>query len=217
MRIGLIGAGAVARAFARKAIGAGHSVVFSNSRGGEGLDALVSEFGPQSSAGTSDQAVANDVVLLATPWPKVEGALRSLPTWRGQILIDPTNAFKDGTVASGLADFQGGSSSQYVASLAPGARVVKAMNTLFMTNFAQNPVAENMRRVLFISGDDPKAQNLVADLFESFGFAPILLGTLAQGGRIQAVGGPIAGHDFFLPWPAPRSFPLISGITGIEP
>jgi hypothetical protein len=60
-----------------------------------------------------------------------------------------------------------------------------------------------MRRALFISGDDPGAQNLVADLFESFGFAPILLGTLAQGGRIQAVGGPIAGHDFFLPWPAP--------------
>ena len=212
MQIGLIGAGEVARAFARKAIDAGHSVAFSNTRAGEGLDTLISTFGPRACAGTPAAAAENDVVVLATRWSSVEAALGHLPAWRGQVLIDSTNAFNGDNPANGPVDFQGGSSSERVASLAPGARVVKAMNTLFMKNFAQNPAVANLRRVLFVSGDDTGARDLVADLFETFGFAPVLLGTLARGGRLQAIGGSIAGHDFFLPWPSPRSFPFISGI-----
>lgn len=212
MKVGIIGAGQVARAFARKAVDAGHSVQLSNSRGGEGLADLISEFGPCASAGSGAEAVEADFVLLATPWPKVKDALSALPPWHGQILVDATNAFSDGTPAAGLVDFAGGSSSELVASLAPGARVVKAMNSLFMANFTQDPVSGSLRRAVLISGDDPAARGVVADMFEDFGFAPVLLGTLAQGGRIQAIGGPIAGHDFFLPWHSPRSLPFISGI-----
>lgn len=57
-------------------------------------------------------------------------------------------------------------------------------------------------------GDDPAARNTVPDLFETFGFAPVDLGSLK-------VGGPVAGHDFFLHWPAPRSFPVFNG-EGLE-
>ena len=207
MNIGIIGAGQVAQAFARKAIGAGHAVVLSNRRGPDSLAALVEGLGPLANAATPEEAVENPVVLLAVPWPEVDAALGSLPTWHGQILIDATNGFEDG----GLVDFDGGSSSETVASLTPGARVIKAMNSLFMANFALEPVSNDFRRVVFVSGDDSAAKTEVADLFESFGFASIDLGTLRQGGRIQAVGAPLAGHDFFLPWPAPRSFPAFNG------
>lgn len=96
----------------------------------------------------------------------------------------------------------------------PGARVVKALNASFMANFAKPPIVGGMRRVAFVSGDDRAAKTTVADLLESFGFAPVDLGSLRDGGRIQGVGAPIAGHDFFLPWPAPRSFPAFNGEQG---
>lgn len=207
MNIGIIGAGQVAQAFAQKAIGAGHSVVFSNRRGPGSLAALVESLGPLASSATPSEAVKNPVVLLAVPWPKVDAALRSLPEWHGQILIDATNGFE----GKGLVDFGDGSSSETVAALAPGARIVKAMNSLFMTNFVLEPVSDGFRRVVFISGDERAAKTEIADLFESFGFAPVDLGELREGGHKQAVGSTLAGHDFFLPWPAPRSFPAFNG------
>lgn len=163
------------------------------------------------SAGTVEDVLSHPVVLLALPWPRVESVLQTLPTWRGQILIDPTNAFLSGNPADGLVDFQNSSSSERVAALAPGARVVKALNTIFMSNFAKLPMIGTLRRAAFLSGDDQDAKATVADLLESFGFAPVDLGTLRDGGRIQAVGATVAGHDFFLPWPAPRSFPAFNG------
>lgn len=211
MQIGVIGSAAVAQAFARYAVAAGHTVVFSNSRGPESLGPLVAKFGPQATAASVEIAVDNPLVLLAVPWPEVEAALKGLPEWRGQILVDPTNGFNDGAPAGGLVDFHGGSSSEQVASLAPGARVVKAMNSVFMDRFETGPIRGRFRRAVFVSGDDKHARHAVADLFESFGFAPVDLGTLKTGGRTQAVGGPLAGHDFFLSWPAPRAFPAFNG------
>lgn len=181
MDIGIIGAGTVAQAFRRKAIDAGHSIVFSNSRGPESLDGLLARMGPQASAASIAGAAEQPVVLLAVPWPSVAAALRQVPTWSGQILIDATNAFADGTPAGGLVDFGAGSSSEHVATLAPGGRVVKAMNSLFMTNFAAEPVDGKYRRVAFVSGDDAAARATIADLFESFGFAPVDLGSLKVG------------------------------------
>jgi len=211
MDIGIIGAGTVAQAFAHKAINAGHSIVFSNSRGPDTLGDVVAKAGSQASAAPIATAAQKSVVLLAVPWPNVEAALHEVPAWSGQILIDATNAFADGTPDGGLVDFGDGSSSEHVASLAPAARVVKAMSSLFMTHFADEPMDGSFRRVVFVSGDDPAARGTVADLFETFGFAPVDLGILSDGGRIQAVGGPIAGHDFHLAWPAPRTFPAING------
>jgi 8-hydroxy-5-deazaflavin:NADPH oxidoreductase len=203
MRIGLIGAGAVAQAFAQKAVTAGHSVVFSSSREPESLKAVTDPFGGAATAARPREVVDNPVVVLALPWGKVETVLTSLPGWNGQVLIDATNAFT--ADHSALIDLGRTTSSEIVASLAPGARVIKAMNHLYMTNFTVDPVRGNLRRVLFLAGDDPEAKTTAGDLFESFGFAPIDLGSLATGGAIQSVNAPIAGHDFFVPWPAPRS------------
>jgi len=207
MKIGTLGAGVVAQSFAKKALLAGHEVVFSNSRGPESLAALVQKFGPGTSAGTPAQAARQAMVLLSVPWSKVEDTLQSLPSWDGEILIDATNGLTD----EGTIDFGDDSSSESVARLAPGARVVKAMNSIFMENFAKDPVSGDFRRAILVSSDDRSAANDVADLFESFGFAPLLLGSLGKGGRMQAVRATIAGHDLHLPWPAPRDFPAFNG------
>ncbi len=208
MKIGTIGAGEVAQAFARKAIDAGHEITFSNNRGPSHLNGLLEKFGPNASAATRETAAALPIVLLAVPWPKVASALQGLPDWEDRILIDATNGFDEN---GGLADIGDDSTSEIVARLATGARVVKAMNQTFMKNFKKDPEIGNFRKALFISGDHPGATAKVADLFEGFGFAPVLLGSLHVGGRMQAVGGTLAGHDLYLPWPAPRAFPAFNG------
>ena len=79
-----------------------------------------------------------------------------------------------------------------VASLAAGARVVKAVNTLPRAVLASNPLQSGGRRVLFMSGNDSAAKSDVGNLLDKLGFATIDLGSLAIGGRLQQFpGGPL--------------------------
>ena len=198
MVIGIIGAGNVAQTFARFASAAGHDVIISNSRGPETLNDVAQKLGGSVRTGSVPQAVVAPVVLLAVPWPGVEAALSRLPAWNERILIDATNGFKDGTPAGGIVDTGERATSEVVASYAPGARVVKTFNTNGMPVLAQPPPFAGLKRVLFVSGDDSKAKGVVVDLLQSFGFATVDLGDLHVGGRLQQVGGPIAGRDFLL-------------------
>jgi predicted dinucleotide-binding enzyme len=49
--------------------------------------------------------------------------------------------------------------------------------------------------VIFVSGDDADARSQVATLFADAGFSSIDLGSLATGGVLQQVGGPLAGAN----------------------
>jgi 8-hydroxy-5-deazaflavin:NADPH oxidoreductase len=196
--IGLIGAGEVAKTFARFALASGHRVILSNSRSVESLRDVSAQLGDGVRVGTPAEAAAAPLVLLAVPWPRVPEALRELPSWDDRILIDPTNGFRDGTPAGGIVDVGTRSTSEVVASLAPGARVVKTWNTNAMSAFRAPSPATGMKRVQFVSGDDDAAKRIVSDLLASFGFATADLGDLHNGGLLQQVGGPIAGRDFQL-------------------
>jgi len=66
--------------------------------------------------------------MLAVPWKHLRGRLADLPPWDGRIVVDMTNPI-------GPKEFKGGvlggrTSSEIVADLVPGARLVKAGNTL---------------------------------------------------------------------------------------
>ena len=112
MKFGTIGAGAVALAFARKAMAAGHEVVLSSQRGPDSLGGKVAELGRGASAATVEAAASLDYVLLAVPWPNVEDALRGLPAWNGRVLIDATNPFSEYSPNLVLADLGGKSASE---------------------------------------------------------------------------------------------------------
>jgi 8-hydroxy-5-deazaflavin:NADPH oxidoreductase len=49
--------------------------------------------------------------------------------------------------------------------------------------------------VMFVSSDDADARAQVATLFGDAGFSAIDLGSLATGGALQQVGGPLAGAN----------------------
>jgi 8-hydroxy-5-deazaflavin:NADPH oxidoreductase len=169
---------------------AGYKVIVSNSRGPESLTDVVHQLGPRAKAGTRQEAAQVDVVVLAVPWAQVRTALSDLPAWNGRILIDATNP----VVQPGfrLADLKGSTSSEIVASLVPGARVVKVANTLLSALLAADPRQAGGRRVLFMSGDNAAAKVDVNGILDRVGFFTIDLGGLATGGRLQQFpGGPL--------------------------
>lgn len=197
----MLGAGDIARGVAKYALEQGHEAVLCNHSGPAKLARIVAELGRGALAGSRAEAAAAEVVLLAVPWESIRDALTGLPPWNGRILIDATNPFLNPQHLNVLDDIGDRLSSEIVADLVPGARLVKAFNTMFATNLAEGPRPRpGTRRVLFVSGDDAAAKTTVSDLIASFGFAPLDLGSLKVGGRMQqAMTAPLAGPDFLLP------------------
>src|SRR6266853_692395 len=195
MEIGTIGAGAFAQAFAKRALWAGHKVKLSNQRGPDSLGPIVHRLGPGATGATKEEAAACELVLLAVPWDNVPETLASLPKWNNQILIDGTNPFHGRAGKFTLVDVGNLSTSQLVAALAPGARVVKALNTMIVPNLEADSLVNGARRVAFISADDEGAKKQVQALLEDFGYSVIDLGNLRDGGLIQQAGGPLAGRN----------------------
>ena len=183
--VGIIGAGRLGQAMARTALRAGRRVVIANSRGAESLTSVVSGLGEGVSAGTADQAAAAGMVVIAVPWDRVHEAVQGR-NWNSQVVIDATNDWA-------ADDLQGRTSSELVADLVAGARLVKAANTLSAEVLSSDPQEAGGRRVIFISGDDADAKAEVVALFEDAGFATIDLGDLATGGAMQQIHRPLAG------------------------
>lgn len=187
--VGIIGAGAIGQAFAKQLVKAGINVILSNSRGPETLAPVVDSLGSKASAGTVQQAAQADVVFVSTNWSRTRDALKDIE-WDNRILIDATNP----VLLPGyqLAELGGKNSSQVLSSWAPGARVVKAFNTLLAAVLAQDPAQSGGRRVVFVSGDHADAKADVVALTNQLGFASIDLGGLEVGGYLQQFpGGPL--------------------------
>lgn len=198
MKIGMIGAGAVALGVGRYAIAAGHQVVLASRSGGEKLTSAVEKLGKGAAGGSIEEVLACDIVVLAVPWKNVGDVLGALPPWRGQVLVDATNPFIETDPKLVLADLGDRGASEVIAGLSPGARIVKAFNSIVMKNFEAGPEHDGARRVLFVSGDDDAAKLQVSDLINSFGFKTVDLGGLKTGGRLQQAGGPVAGLDLMI-------------------
>jgi 8-hydroxy-5-deazaflavin:NADPH oxidoreductase len=183
--VGIIGAGRLGQAMARTALRAGRSVVIANSRGPESLASVVSALGDGVSPGTVDEAASAGIVVVAVPWGRVPEAVQGVD-WNNQVVIDATNDW-------GADDLQGRTSSELVADLVAGARLVKAANTLGADVLGSDPHEAGGRRVIFISGDEADAKAEVVALFQDAGFAAIDLGDLATGGAMQQIHHPLSG------------------------
>jgi 8-hydroxy-5-deazaflavin:NADPH oxidoreductase len=162
MKVGFIGAGNVTGTFGRHLINAGHTIVVSNSRGPETLADFVADLGPGAIAGPKQQAAECDAVILAVHWGRVADALKGID-WRGRILIDATNAHLDppdislaGVTRSRVA-LKGRTSSEIVAEMAVGARLVKSISNIPMV-WIQDFSPNKPHTAIFTSGDDTEAK-----------------------------------------------------------
>jgi predicted dinucleotide-binding enzyme len=91
------------------------------------------------------------------------------------------------------------------------ARVVKALNTVFMSIVAKSAHRSDARLVIFVAGHDTNAKATVSAFIDSLGLAPIGLGTPRQRGRLMQVGGPLNTASYNTAprrpvgsWPQPR-------------
>jgi len=139
-------------------------------------------------------------VILACNWVDVPDALSGID-WRGRILVDGVNAHMDAKpdisaagVARSVASLKERTSSELVAEMAVGARLVKSISNMPM-NWIQDFSAEKPKTVLFVSGDDRDAKAAVVDLLNSTGLVALDLGSLAVGGAMQQLGGPLSAVE----------------------
>jgi len=192
--IGIIGAGNIGLAVAKTLSRAGIAATIANSRGPASLKEAVAVLGPTIKAGTREEAAAADIVVIAVNWSKLPAAVAGLPAWDGRIVIDANNPIEAPLFKP--VDLHGRISSEMVAELVKGARLVKAFNHLRADILASDPRTDGGRRVLFYSGDDGVAKAEVGALIDRLGFAGIDLGPLALGGRLaQFPGGPLPNQN----------------------
>ncbi|MHC1547887.1 NADPH-dependent F420 reductase [Phyllobacterium sp. K27] len=192
--IGILGAGLLGSAIAKRLGAKGIAATIANSRGPETLSALIAEAGPSIKAGTRVEVASKDVVFVSIIWPRLQNALADLPDWNGRILIDTNNPMQRAPLPP--IDIGERASTSIVAEWAPGARIVKAFNHHFYGIIEKDPEAEGGRRVLFYAGDDAAAKAVVAGLIEQLGFFGIDLGDVEHGSRqFQGPGGPLSAHD----------------------
>ena len=191
MRIGIIGAGRIGSTLAELWTRAGHEIAIANSRGPESLADLVERLGPLAHAMTvEDVARFGDLVVLTAPFRRPE-ALPPPELVMGKVVIDAMNPYDE---SGGLMDLEGRTSSSITAERLPGARLVKAFNTMHhetLRGGGRSHVPEEQRLVVFVAGDDGRAKERVATLIGEIGFAPIDTGSLAIGGRLQEPGSKI--------------------------
>jgi len=180
MKLAIIGAGSVGGTLgAAWASRAGHDVFFgvTNPRADK-TQTLVRQIGGAARAGTAAEAAASaDVIVLATPWPATEAAIRSMGDLKGRIVLDATNPLAMGPDGLGLEIGHGISGAEKVQGWAAGASVFKTLNTTGFKNMAE-PEFNGVKSVMFVAGDDAAAKPKVMALIGELGFETVDAGGL---------------------------------------
>ena len=192
MTYAIIGSGAIGTALAAQFARNDIDVLVPNSRGPASLADLVGRLGKNIKAASVQEAVKANIVILAVPFGSVPETVRDAAAWNGRIIVDATNAID--FPAFTPKDLGGRLSTGVVSDFVPGARVVKAFNTLPAAVLASDPAKDGGHRVVFLSGNDAAAKADVATLIKSVGFAAIDLGKFAEG-RLAQFGGPLMVHN----------------------
>jgi 8-hydroxy-5-deazaflavin:NADPH oxidoreductase len=194
--IGIIGSGNIGRGLAVHLAKTAHKVFITNSHGAASLQQLVSTIGGSLEAAELEETIQqSDVLFIAVPWNAVPELANKFAGHNGKVLVDATNPVVS-LAPFRLADLGGQTSGEHNASFFPGQHLVKAFNTLAAATL-ENPSAKSSKPlIIFISGDDKAAKKTVALIATDMGFAPIDLGTLKEGSRLQDMnGGALSGLE----------------------
>jgi predicted dinucleotide-binding enzyme len=187
VRIGIIGAGMIGSTVATLWVDAGHEVMLA-SRHPEALQPLVDRLGALASRGTAPEAAASgDVVMITVPLKAIPELARDLaPLLQGKVVLDTSNAYerRDGEAARAATAHPRGSAG-WAAEMCPGARWVKAFNTVHFKTLASEAHRAGDRVGIPLAGDDREALDVAAALVRDAGFEPLVVGNLARGREFE--------------------------------
>ena len=187
MRIGIIGAGMIGSTMSRLWANAGHTVLIA-SRHPEELEPLAEKLGRNASAGAPvDAAAFGEAVLLTVPLMAIPQLASDLaPSLAGKVVLDTGNAYekRDGAAAREASQDPQGSAG-WAARMFPGARWVKAFNTVYFKVLEREAHRDGDRVGIPLASDDPQAMDIAADLVRDAGFEPVVVGPLARGREFE--------------------------------
>jgi predicted dinucleotide-binding enzyme len=194
LKIGIIGSGNIGSTLGEFWVKAGHQVLFS-SRNPENLKPLVEKVGPRARAGTVSEAIAfGDVILIAVPYGSMAQISKDYAKdLVGKIVIDTGNAVlaRDGEIGKEAREKGVGLTTQ---RLLPGARVVRAFNTLGVNRLRSNANRPQGRIGIPMAGDDQEALKVASMLVRDAGFDPAVLGGLDRS-RLFEQTNPLYGQE----------------------
>lgn len=179
MQIAIIGAGNVGRALAKAFIDGKHDVRVGVRTPGDKKYADLARV-----ATPADAARDAETVVLATPWPETEAAIRGLGDLSGKIVVDCTNPLGMGPEGLHLVVGHSTSGGEMVAGWAPGAAVFKAFNTTGASNMA-DASGYAVKPAMFVAGDDAAKKPAVMALVRDAGFEAIDAGPLRNARLIE--------------------------------
>jgi 8-hydroxy-5-deazaflavin:NADPH oxidoreductase len=196
MKIGIIGAGQIGGALARRLSGLGHEVSIANSRGPASLAALAKETGARPV--TVEQAArAGDVVIVTIPIKNVprlpSGLFDGVP--EDVVVVDTGNYYpqqRDGRIER----IERGTTESRWVSEQLGRPVVKAFNNIYARHLLERgkPKGAAGRIALPVAGDDKRAKDNVIRLLDELGFDGVDAGSLDESWRQQPA-TPVYGTD----------------------
>ena len=181
MKIAVLGVGNVGSGLATSAVAAGHDVVVSASTP-ESAARAATTTGAAASSDNRDAVQGADVVVLAVPHGAVATVVGDLgDALAGKVVVDATNPLND--TYSGLTT-TGTSAAEDLQQLVPSATVVKALNTVFASRYA-DPREDGSPLDALIAGDDAAAKATVGDLVASLGFRAVDAGSLRMARSLE--------------------------------
>jgi predicted dinucleotide-binding enzyme len=185
--IGIIGAGNMGSAFAKRLGAAGHDIAITARDPAHAEQAAASAGGSVRAVPRNEIARDASVVILATYFPDAPDALRAAGDLAGKTVIDITNPVTPDM--SGLSVGHTTSAAEEIQRAVPNARVVKAFNTVFAQVLGHPPSGGNAARVqVFYAGDDAAAKETVRSLVESIGFEAVDAGPLRNARLLEPMG-----------------------------
>jgi predicted dinucleotide-binding enzyme len=186
MKIGIVGAGRIGGNAASLWAKARHQVMLSYSREPENLEQRAGVIGELAQAGSVREAAEfGDVVMFSVPWTRIDEVLAEIGDGMdGKVVIDTTNQFGP----NGVEELpEGKTAAQVNAERMPGAKLVKAFNTL-TAGFQGSAAGRHGRKrvAMFMCGDDDDAKKTVSKLIDEAGFAAVDVGGLADASVMEA-------------------------------
>jgi 8-hydroxy-5-deazaflavin:NADPH oxidoreductase len=180
-KIGIVGSGNIGGTLGILLAKAGYEIIYS-SRHPEALKDLIRIAGPKTTAGTVAEAIAfGDVVVLSVPLKALpEFNAKTKEALKGKIVIDTSNPYpeRDGAIAEEARNEPGGM-GVFVSRLLPGARIVRAFNTVYFEDLKKTVTKDGEKIGIPIAGDDQEAMNAAGELVERAGLDPVVVGGLS--------------------------------------
>jgi predicted dinucleotide-binding enzyme len=196
VKIGIIGAGNIGGALARRFTELGHEVSIANSRGPDTLREVEAETGA-TPVTVHEAARDKDAVVVTIPEKNVSRLPEDLFDGVGDevVVIDTGNYYprhRDGRIDA----IEDGMPESIWASQQLGRPVIKAFNNIYASHLRDRgrPPGAPDRIALPVAGDDQAAKSTVIGLVENLGFDAVDAGPLEESWR-QQPGTPVYAAD----------------------